>query len=55
MTGLGETEEEIVKRRKEKMLTAMMQEEQQTDMDYLQILMSKELKNNEFKDLRSAI
>lgn len=44
--------EEVVQRRKEKMLTNMLQEENQTDMDYLSILHSKELKNNEFKDLR---
>lgn len=47
--------EEVIKKRKEKILTAHLQEEQQTDMDYLQILESKELKNNDFKDLRGAI
>ena len=47
--------EEVIKRRKEKLLTNMMQEEMQTDMDYLSILKSKELKDNQFKDLRGAI
>lgn len=45
----------IVERRKEKMLTNMLQEEQQTDMDYLSILASKELKDKQFKDIRRAI
>lgn len=46
---------EVVQRRKEKMLNNMLQEEQQTDMDYLSILESKELKDKQFKDIRSAI
>ena len=47
--------ERVVKRRKEKMLTSMMQKEYQTDMDYVQMLESEELKINQFKDLRGAI
>lgn len=47
--------EEVIQRRKEKMLTNMLQEELQTDMDYLSILESKELKDKQFKDLRGAI
>lgn len=47
--------EKVIKRRKEKMLTSMMQKEYQTDMDYLQMLESEELKTNQFKDLRCVI
>lgn len=46
---------EVVERRKEKMLTNMLQEELQTDMDYLSIMASKELKDKQFKDLRRTI
>lgn len=46
---------EVVERRKEKMLTNMLQEEMQTDMDYLSILESKELKDKQFKDIRRAL
>ena len=45
----------VVNRRKELMLTNMLQEEMQTDMDYLSILESKELKDKQFKDIRRAI
>ena len=47
--------EEVVKKRKEKMLTNMLQKENQTDMDYVGMLESEELKTNQFKDLRGAI
>ena len=45
----------VIERRKEKMLTNIIQQEQQTDMDYLEMLDTKELKTNNFKDLRGAI
>lgn len=45
----------VIEKRKEKMLTSMLQEEQQTDMDWLGILKSKQLKNDQFKDLRRTI
>lgn len=45
----------VIEKRKEKMLTAMIQEESLTDMNYLEILNSKELKDKQFKDLRGAI
>ena len=45
----------VIERRKELMLTNMLQEEMQTDMDYLSILESKELKDKQFKDIRRAI
>ena len=47
--------EKVVARRKKLMLTNILQEEQQTDMDYLSILESKELKDKQFKDIRRAI
>lgn len=47
--------EKVVQRRKELMLTNMLMEEQQTDMDYLSILKSEEMKTEQFKDLRGAI
>lgn len=47
--------EKVIEKRKEKMLTSMLQKEAQTDMDYLQMLESIELKTNQFKDLRGAI
>ena len=47
--------EKVIKRRKEKMLTSMMQKEYQTDMDYLQMLESEEIKTNQFKDMRCTV
>lgn len=47
--------QKVVAKRKEQMLTSMLQQEQQTDMDYLSILESEELKTKQFKDLRGAI
>lgn len=45
----------VIEKRKEKMKTNLLQQEQMTDMDYLSILKSKEIKDNQFKDLRGAI
>ena len=45
----------VVQRRKEKMLTNLLQQENQTDMDYVTMLESKELITNDFKDIRGAI
>lgn len=47
--------EKVVQQRKEKMLTSMMQKESQTDMDFVSMLESEELRTNQFKDMRGAI
>lgn len=45
----------VIEKRKEKMLSNMIGKEKQTDMDYLSMLESEELKQKEFKDIRRAI